>query len=49
MILVIEDIELVQNGIELFKKILCGEMKLEKVKRQENIFRSNINEISRGI
>ena len=49
MILLIEDIKLVYNGIELLKKILSGEMKLEKVKRQENIFRSNINEISRGI
>ena len=31
MILLIEDIKLVYNGIELLTRILCGEMKLEKV------------------
>ena len=36
------------NGIELFKKIQSVEMKLEKAKELQNIFKSNLNEISRG-
>ena len=36
------------NGIELLKKIKSGEMKLEKAKNLQNVFKSNLNEISRG-
>ena len=35
-------------GIELFRKIQSGEMKLEDAKELQNIFKSNLNEISRG-
>ena len=35
------------NGIELFRKIQSGEMKLEDTKELQNIFKSNLNEISR--
>ena len=36
------------NGIEIFRKIQSGKIKLEEVKRLQNIFKSNLNEISRG-
>ena len=36
---------MVQN---FFKQIQSGEMKLEEPKKQQNIFKSNLNEISRG-
>ena len=36
------------NGIELLKKIKSGEMKLEKANNLQNVFKSNLNEISRG-
>ena len=35
------------NGIELFRKIKSGEIKLEDAKELHNIFKSNLNEISR--
>ena len=35
---------MVQN---FFKQIQSGEMKLEEPKKQQNIFKSNLNEISR--
>ena len=41
-----------ENGIELFRKIKSGEMKLEDAKELQNIFKSNLksnlNEISKG-
>ena len=37
----------VNNGIGLSKKIQSGETKLEEVKKLENIFKSNLNKISR--
>ena len=36
------------NGIELFRKIQSGEMKLEDAKELQNIFKSNLNEILKG-
>ena len=36
------------NGIELFRKIQSGEMKLKDAKELQNIFKSNLNEISKG-
>ena len=33
--------------IELFKKIKSGEMKLEEAKKLQNVFESNLNEMSR--
>ena len=33
------------NGIELFRKTQSGEIKLEEAKIQQNIFKSNLNEI----
>ena len=36
------------NGIELFRKIQSGKMKLEEAKTLQNVFKSNLNEISRG-
>ena len=36
------------NGIEHFRKMQSGEMKLEVVKKLQNIFKSNLNEKSRG-
>ena len=36
------------NDIELLKKIQSDEMKLEETKKQQNVFKSNLNEISRG-
>ena len=36
------------NGIELYKKIKYGEIKLEEAKKVQNAFKSNLNEISRG-
>ena len=36
------------NGIELFRKLQSGEMKLEAAKELQNIFQSNLNEISKG-
>ena len=36
------------NGIEHFRKMQSGEVKLEVVKKLQNIFKSNLNEKSRG-
>ena len=36
------------NGIELFRKIQSGQMKLEDTKDLRNIFKSNLNKISKG-
>ena len=36
------------NGIELFRKIQSGKMKLEEAKTLQNAFKSNLNGISRG-
>ena len=36
------------SGIELFRKIQPDEMKLEDAKELQNIFKSNLNEISKG-
>ena len=38
-----------ENGIELFRRIKPGEMKLEDAKELQNIFKTNLNEISKGI
>ena len=35
------------NGIELYRKIQSGEMKLEEAKKLQNVFKSNLNEKSR--
>ena len=36
------------NGIKLLKKKRSGEMKLEEAKRLQEVFKSNLNEISKG-
>ena len=36
------------NGIELFKKIKSGEIKLEQAKKMQTMFKSNINKKSIG-
>ena len=36
------------NGIELFRKIQSSKRKLKEVKKLQNVFKSNLNEISRG-
>ena len=36
------------NGIELYQKIKSGEIKPEEAKILQNVFKSNLNEISRG-
>ena len=36
------------KGIESFRKIQSGEMKLKEVKTLNNVFKSNLNEISKG-
>ena len=36
------------NGIKLFEKIRSGKMKLEEAKKLQNVFKSNLNEISKG-
>ena len=36
------------NGIKLFRKIQSGEVKLEEAKKLQNVFKSKLNEISRG-
>ena len=36
------------NGIELFRKIQYDEMKLEDAKELQNMFKSNLKEISKG-
>ena len=36
------------KGIELFRKLKSGEMKLEKVKKLQHVLKSNLNKISRG-
>ena len=36
------------NGIERFREIQSGEMKLEDAKELQNIFKSNLNKISKG-
>ena len=36
------------DGKELFKKIKYGEMKLEDAKELQNIFKSNLNQMSNG-
>ena len=37
------------NGIELSKRIESGEMKLEEAKILQNVFKSNLNKMSREI
>ena len=37
-----------ENGIELFRKIKYDEMKLEDAKELQNIFKTNLNKISKG-
>ena len=37
-----------ENGIKRFRKIQSGEMKLEDAKELQNIFKRNLNKISRG-
>ena len=37
------------NGIELFRKIKSGEMRLEDANKLQNIFKSNLNQISKEI
>ena len=37
-----------ENGIELFRKIKSGEMMLENRKELQNIFKINLNKISKG-
>ena len=36
------------NSIKHFEKIKSGEMKLEETKKLQNVFKSNLNEISKG-
>ena len=36
------------NDIKLFRKIQSGEVKLEEAKKLQNVFKSKLNEISRG-
>ena len=36
------------NGIKLFEKIRSGKMKLEEPKKLQNVFKSNVNEMSKG-
>ena len=36
------------NGIELFRTIQPDEIKLEETKKLQNVFKSNLNKISRG-
>ena len=36
------------NGMELFRKIKSCKMKLEEAKKLQYVFKSNLNEISRG-
>ena len=36
------------NGMKLFRKIKSGKMKLEEAKKLQNVFKSNLNKISRG-
>ena len=36
------------NFIKLFGKIRSGEMKLEEAKKLQNMFKTNMNEISKG-
>ena len=36
------------NGIKLFRKIQSSEVKLEEAKKLQNVFKSKLNEISRG-
>ena len=36
------------NDIKLFRKIQPGEVKLEEAKKLQNVFKSKLNEISRG-
>ena len=36
------------NGIECFRKIQYGELKLEEANKLQNVFKSNLNEISKG-
>ena len=36
------------NGIEFFSNIQSDEMKLEEAKKLKNVFKPNLNEISRG-
>ena len=37
-----------ENGMELFGKIKSGEMKLDDAKELQNVFKTNLNEISKG-
>ena len=36
------------NGIELFRKMKSGEIRLEEAKKLQNKFKSNLNEVSRA-
>ena len=36
------------NGIKLFEKIRSGKMKLEEPKKLQNVFKSNVNKMSKG-
>ena len=36
------------NGIKLFEKIRSGEMRLEETEKLQNVFKANLNEISKG-
>ena len=48
MILLKKNVNDFDNGIESLKIIQSGEMKLEDVKELQNIFKSNLNKISKG-
>ena len=37
-----------KNRIKLFEKLKSGDMKLEEAKKMQNVFKSNLNEISKG-
>ena len=36
------------NGTKCFGKMISGEMKLQEAKKLQNVFKSNLNEISKG-
>ena len=37
-----------ENRIKLFEKLKSGDLKLEEAKKLQNVFKSNLNEISKG-
>ena len=41
-------LDYLNNGIKPFQKIRSGETKLEEAKRLQNVFKSNLNELSKG-